>query len=128
MKKILAIVLTIVLILGLGATAFAQNPGLALNLQDREVTAFPYTYTIRGTFTSPAIQDLTLYVNDVLTNYTRSAINQGTFEIDWIVPQPGTYTIKVTARHGNDNDDEEADVVISLAEQTVIVDYPAAQL
>ena len=112
----------------------ATAPFISLNsIGDLEVTEYPHTHEVTGSATSDKpIQDLGLYINDELHGDMMDTIsNPGNeevttnFSFDWFIDEPGTYTVKVQGKHGNETGSEE-EVVTVIGETVIEVDYPAA--
>jgi hypothetical protein len=92
---------------------------------------FPQTYDVTGTLYGypniDAVAELKLFINNVQEGATQDPTGAGTstsFSLPWNITGPGTYDVKVTARHGGDTGEDTETV---LVEQTVVVlYYPAA--
>jgi hypothetical protein len=132
MKKTLSLVLTLLLIVSLSSTVLAATaPSISLDpIGTLNYTSYPQTYAVTGTatFESP-LQNLQLKIDGVKHGDDLGTITAAnspySFSFDWHILAPGTYTVTVTGRHGNDwgSDSEEVEVI---GETVVTVDYPAA--
>lgn len=101
--------------------------------------SFPQVYNVTGTVTHAppppgssvtSVKDLTLKINGVQEGVVITSPFSGNtdpsaqFSLPWNIAGPGTYTVQVSARHGNDTGMDEE---IVLVESTVVVSQcPAA--
>jgi len=134
MKKLFLgiVVFLVTLMLGTGVI-FADTPGVVIDpIPTLSYSSFPQIYNVTGTITnSPSIQainELKLFIDGTQEGATIDptsgpGVLSATFSLPWNINGPGTYTVKVTAKHGSEGMDEE----IVLVEQTIVVlYYPAA--
>ncbi|AOT68177.1 hypothetical protein [Geosporobacter ferrireducens] len=138
MKKVLAILLTLVMVLSLSMTAFATGLTITMNeIGDLYFTSFPQTVQVTGAvsgFESPHGVELKLYVNDVQVGSTQQyATNPSSqnaitspynFSFNWAIAEPNIYEVKVTAKQRSTTVEDLEEVVVSY--QTVTATYPAA--
>lgn len=131
-----AVVIGLVLMAGV---ALAHTPSVVLDsigdLGPYAPTDFPVTYNVTGDLchSGPGnvdgVSELKLFINDLQEGGTVDPepgnVACWDFSLPWSITGPGVYTVKVTARHGNDTgEDAEA---IEVSQTTVIVtECPAA--
>ena len=134
MKKATAFGAGIVGVLAIAGVAFASAPTITLDpIGPLDYATFPQVYDVTGTINhSPnvsSVVDLTLFIDDVQEGATQNPTGVGTseeFSLPWNILSPGTYDVKVTARHGGDTgEDTQEDVVITQT-TVVITECPAA--
>jgi hypothetical protein len=119
--------------------ASATAPTVVLDaIGPLEYATFPQVYNVTGMLShSPnisSISELKLFINDVQEGPTLDPEGTDTsaaFSLPWNILGPGTYTVKVTARHGSPTDgvgsDEEEVVVSEIVLPPVVIDLcPAA--
>jgi hypothetical protein len=120
-------------VLAFAGVAIASAPTLTLDPIGPLVYAtFPQVYNVTGTIAHDpnvaSTADLTLWINDVQEGPTVNpggAVASAPFSLPWNILGSGTYTVKVTARHGQTYGEDSEEVVVSQS-QVVITQCPAA--
>ena len=106
------------------SVAFAHAPTVTMDpIGNLSYASFPQTYNVTGQVchSNPAnvsaVSEVTLYIDNVQhgTAFNPNAGNAAcaNFSLPWTISAPGTYTVKVTARHGNDLGWDDEVVVVS---------------
>lgn len=134
MKKIF-VILGILLAAGV---AFAHAPEVQIDpIGPLEYATFPQNYNVTGTITHTnpsnvdAVKDLTLWIDGVIEGaviespFDGDSSSSAIFSLPWSIVGPGTYDVKVTAKHGGNQGEDTEEVVVAQAE-VVITECPAA--
>jgi len=135
-KLILCVVASVVaLVLGVGVV-LAHAPIVTLDsIGPLYYATFPQVYDVTGQVchSNPsnvsAVTDVTLYINNTQdgSSFNPNSGNDpcANFSLPWNITGPGTYDVKVTARHGNDIGADSEEVVVTQT-QVVVTQCPAA--
>ncbi len=133
LKKSSIILLSIALLLVATTAVSANAPTIGIYpLGPLYFTAFPQTvnvpFHVHHEPNVDAVNNFSLYVNNVLEVGPTDFEDVGNltdydYSLPWTITAPGTYTLKIQAKHGNDWGDDTEIVEVYLQ---VVVDYPAA--
>ncbi|HPS33152.1 MAG TPA: hypothetical protein PKW57_06575 [Anaerolineaceae bacterium] len=133
LKKGLVLVLSIALLLAATTAVSASAPVITVYpLGPLYYTSFPQTVNVAFNVTHDpnvdSVSNFSLYVNDDLEVGPTDFDNVGNltsydYSLPWTITAPGTYTLKIQAKHGNAWGEDTETVEVYLQ---VIVDYPAA--
>jgi hypothetical protein len=117
--------------------ALAHAPTVTLdpigNLGPYAPTDFPVVYNVTGTIAHEqnvtSISELKLFIDDIQEGVTVNP-NFGNdasapFSLPWSIVGPGTYEVKVTAKHGNETGEDSEEVTV-LSDIIVVTECPAA--
>jgi hypothetical protein len=122
----------IVAALTFSGIVLATAPVVAIDpIGPLEYATFPQLFNVTGTVTHTpnvsSISELKLYINDVQEGPTQNPSGVTTvepFSMPWNILGPGTYTVKVTARHGNGIGMDSEEVIVT--QSVVVTECPAA--
>lgn len=114
--------------------AYASAPTVTLDpIGPLEYALFPQVYNVTGeiahTPNIESISELKLFINDVQEGVTVNPSGLGTtasFSLPWNILAPGTYAVKVTAKHGGTTGEDAEEVIVTQLPPIVITECPAA--